>query len=174
MAGTAGQAVLDFAGGVFSAQLQALRHERILRTRGSIDFLNGKRLEWNGRRITRLSTSLLELGALQDRMVLWQLYRTLLKSHISVDAGHPKMRDFNDLNDALNDFRNETGLMQKAAYPVDEHSLAGSLSAGQLAVFLEGLSSLDELVRRLTFRTTFMSLNPVFELYQARKRGLLP
>jgi hypothetical protein len=70
MAGTQGDALLDFAGGMFAAQTQALRHERILRSLDHIEFKDGSCLEWRNRRITRLSVTLLDHGALQDRMML--------------------------------------------------------------------------------------------------------
>ena len=44
MTGAQGEALLDFAGGLFASQAQALRHERILRSAGSIEFVDG--LDW--------------------------------------------------------------------------------------------------------------------------------
>ena len=55
MTGTQGKALLDFSGGVFASQAQALRHERILRTVGSITFVDGRLLEFRNRQITRLT-----------------------------------------------------------------------------------------------------------------------
>ena len=81
MAGVQGDALLDFAGGMFAAQAQALRHERILRTRGRIDFCDRTPpLVWRQRKITRLSVTLLNHGALQDRMIFWNLYEALIRA----------------------------------------------------------------------------------------------
>jgi len=90
MAGEPDSALWDFAGGVFAAHLQALRHERILRTKATITFQSGAKLIWNDRRITRLSVTLLDHGAIQDRILFANLYDTLLRSKITVDPNDPK------------------------------------------------------------------------------------
>jgi hypothetical protein len=46
MAGEPLEAVLDFAAGLLASQVQALRHERLLRTLGKIEFTDGTILEW--------------------------------------------------------------------------------------------------------------------------------
>ena len=78
MTGMQGDALLDFAGGLFASQAQALRHERILRSACSIHFRDETRLELRNRRITRLTVTLLYHGSLQDRWMLRNIYSALL------------------------------------------------------------------------------------------------
>lgn len=90
MTGMQGDALLDFAGGLFASQAQALRHERILRSMGAIHFLDGTRLELRGRHITRLTVTLLDHGALQDRWMLRNVYNALLSAQFTCDPGYTK------------------------------------------------------------------------------------
>lgn len=173
MAGVLGDALLDFAGGTFAAQTQALRHERILRTRDRIDFDDGNpSLERRGREITRLSVTLLDHGALQDRMVLVNFYEALLRMGVSVAPGYPKAGQVKKFGDLLAKLRAETEALVEAGVPVREQALAGAtLSVVQLAVLLDGIANLEQFVRRATKRVSYMSLNALYEFYLLKREG---
>ena len=90
MTGTQGDALLDFAGGLFASQAQALRHERILRSSAAIHFRDGTMLEFRDRHITRLTVTLLDHGALQDRWMLRNVYNALLSVQFTCDSDYSK------------------------------------------------------------------------------------
>jgi len=123
MTGIQGDALLDFAGGLFASQAQALRHERILRSAGSIHFRDGTRLDLRDRHITRLTATLLDQGALQDRWMFRNFYNALLSAQVTCDPGYTKIRQVEDFNTNLRLFREETRLLeatpthQRPAFP---------------------------------------------------------
>lgn len=133
MAAVQGDALLDFADGMFAAQTQALRHERILRSLGNIEFKDGSRLEWRDRRITRLSVTLLDHGALQDRMVLVNSLNALRGAVVNSDPGYGKAKQVKDFNKDLDDLRSETEKLVNAGQSVQAQAFnAASLSVGNL------------------------------------------
>lgn len=174
MSGIPGNAVLDFAGGMFAAQTQALRHERILRSHGVITFCDGSRLEWRDRRITRLSVTLLDHGALQDQMTMRNLYTGLLHASVSAAMGHPKAKQINEFNRALDNLRSEVHQLDEAGVPVRAQTFnAASLNVGQLDVLLEGVGDLEQFRRRIATPVTTMSLNPLIEYHFLRRRKII-
>ena len=175
MAGVQGDALLDFAGGMFAAQAQALRHERILRTRGRIDFCDGTpSLVWRQREITRLSVTLLNHGALQDRAILWSLYEALIQAKAEAPSGYDKMSQIREFDKNLTAVHNEAEALKDLGIPTRVQPLASaSLSVGSLSVLLKGVSDLDHFIKRVTVPATFMTYNPVFEFYHQKKSGLV-
>ena len=175
MAGVQGDALLDFAGGMFAAQAQALRHERILRTRGQIDFCDGTpSLVWRQRKITRLSVTLLNHGVLQDRIILWNLYEALIRAKAEAPSGYRKMKQIQDFDQTLTDMRNEAEALKALGISTKVQPLASaSLSVGSLSVLLNGVSDLDHFIRRVTIPATYMTYNPVFEFYHQQRSGLV-
>jgi hypothetical protein len=173
MAGVQGDALLDFAGGLFESQVQALRHERILRTRGRIDFLDGTPpLDLRGREITRLSVTLLDHGALQDRMVLWGLYRALIGMTVQATPGYNKISQVEKFDRSLTEMRTEVAALEALDHSVQRQALTGaSLSVGSLAVLLGGVGDLAQFVERIATPGGFMSFNPIFEFYRRLKAG---
>jgi hypothetical protein len=83
MAGAPEAALEVYVGGVLNAQSQCLQHERLLRTKGRIDFEGGRRLDCRDREIVRLSVTLLDHGTLQDDKFFWALATTLRRSRKS-------------------------------------------------------------------------------------------
>ena len=160
MAGIQGDALLDFAGGMFAAQTQALRHERILRSVGAITFSDGSRLEWKGRRITRLSITLLDHGALQDRMTFRNLLEGLLGAAFQMAPGYAKSDQVQKLNAILDDLRSEVAALDRVgrSVPALVHN-AASLNVGQLEVILDGAADLEQFRKRISTPLTFMTLN---------------
>jgi hypothetical protein len=174
MAGVQGDALLDFAGGVFAAQTQALRHERFLRSEGVITFLDGSRLEWKGRRITRLSITLLDHGALQDRMTFRNFLPGLLRAKFRVAPGYTKSEQVQKFNDILDALRSEVAAVNRIGQ--DIHALTrttASLNVGQLEVILDGAKDLEQFCKRILTPATFLTLNPLHEYHFLRKNGVV-
>lgn len=170
MTGMQGDALLDFAGGLFASQAQALRHERILRSAGSIHFRDETRLELRNRRITRLTVTLLDHGSLQDRWMLRNTYNALLSVEFTCDPGYTKKRQVEDFNTNLRLFREETRLLEAAGQDINAHPLnAASASVAQLDVLLESVQSLSEARTRLSAPVTFSTLNVLLEHFHQQK-----
>jgi hypothetical protein len=175
MAGVHGDALLDFAGGMFAAQTQALRHERILRSVGHIEFTDGSRLEMRGRRITRLSITLLDHGALQDKMTLANMFGAMLGASFKTTPGYAKSGQVDKLNKTLNDLRSEVEKLQAAGQHVNAQRLnAASLNVGQLEVVLDGVADLQQFRNRVAQPTTMMTLNPLLEYHYLHQKGIAP
>ncbi|MDA8306667.1 MAG: hypothetical protein M0Z81_07560 [Deltaproteobacteria bacterium] len=175
MTGIQGDALLDFAGGLFASQAQALRHERILRSAGSIHFRDGTKLELRDRRITRLTATLLDHGALQDRWMLRNAYNALLSAQFTCDPGYTKKKQVEEFNTNLRLFQEETRLLEAAGQNINAHPLnAASASVAQLDVLLESVQSLTEVRTRLTTPVTYSTFNVLLEHYhqqQMRSQG---
>lgn len=170
MTGMQGDALLDFAGGLFASQAQALRHERILRSAGSIHFSDGSRLECRDRRITRLTATLLDHGALQDRWMLRNVYNALLSAQFNCDPGYTKKKQVKDFNNHLRLFQEETRLLEAAGQNINSHPLnAASASVAQLDVLLEGVKSLTEARTRLSTPVTYSTFNVLLEHFHQQK-----
>ncbi|GAA5172267.1 hypothetical protein [Viridibacterium curvum] len=170
MTGIQGDALLDFAGGLFASQAQALKHERILRCTGSILFRDGTRLEYRDRNITRLTVTLLDHGALQDRWMLSNVYNALLSAQVTCDPSYPKKRQVDEFNTNLHLFKEETRLLEAAGQDINAHPLnAASASVAQLDILLESVQSLSEVRMRLSPHTTFSTFNVLLEHFLLQK-----
>ena len=173
MAGISGEALLDFTGGVLLSQAQALRHERFLKTSGYIEFVDGYRLSLDGRKILRLSITLMDLGALQDRGTFVHLYEILARSEVSAEPGYGKTKQLLELNKELNGFREE--ILKLTALGEDARAQAFSalsLGVGQLAILLEGVDNLDALVKRMPRHVMTGSGNALVDFYTYQKWGM--
>ena len=174
MAGVPGDALLDFAGGMLAAQTQALRHERILRKFGRIQFTEGAPdIVWRDRNITRMSITLLEHGAIQDRMLLFGLYEALLNTRVSASDGYSKARQVGKLQGALEKMREEAHALEDLGVSLNQQSMASSLSVGALSIMLDGALDLAHFVRRVSVRSTYMTYNPIFEFKQHLEQELV-
>lgn len=170
MTGMQGDALLDFAGGLFASQAQALRHERILRSLSAIHFRDGTRLEFRNRRITRLTVTLLDHGALQDRWMLRNVYNALLSAEFTCDPGYTKKKQVEEFNTNLRLFQEETRLLEAAGQDINAHALnAASASVAQLDVLLENVQSLSEVRTRLSSPVTFSTFNVLLEHFHQQK-----
>lgn len=172
MSGEPLEAVLDFARGLLASQIQALRHERLLRTLGKIEFANGTVLEWQNREIIRLTVTLLSHSSLQNSDVFWTLFNPLLNSQLTYTAGHPQGSKIDTLNRTLSKMRAEIALILNTGVHFSIiKSECASLSVGQLAAFVEGVDDLDQFLGRVRSSLTYLSFDPVFELVQHRRSG---
>ena len=170
MTGAQGHALLDFAGGLFASQAQALRHERILRSLGAITFLDGRRLEFRDRRITRLTVTLADHGTLQNRWMLNTVYQALLSTRVSCSPDYPKKKQVNEFNANLQMFQEETRLLLAAGHDLRAHALnAASTSIAQLDIILNGAQSLGDVRERLALPMNFSTFNVLLEHFNMEK-----
>jgi len=174
MAAEPGAALLDYGGGVIASQVQALQHERVLHDNGEILFDDGSRLQLNGRRITRLSVTLLDHGSLQDRFLFINLVEPLLRAEITFDPKHPNRKRYREVNGELDRHRREMKAAERRSDSAwEEAPGAASLSFGQLATFLVETNDLAPLVERIRKPATFGTMNPLLEYHYLKKQGLL-
>ena len=170
-AGVGHAALLDFAGGMLAAHLQGIRHERVLRSHGRIDFEGGASLPLAGRSVYRLSVTLLDHAGLHDRLLVRGMLRIFLSSEFeTVDGVDERTRkQVSKLNITLR--KAAADLTALDGMGVGETSLhrGGSVSAGQLAIVLEDakasrpVSLLSEVVARIAPQHTYGLFNPLSE-----------
>jgi len=174
MAGVSGDALIDFAKGLLESQKQAVRHERLLRTGGQLRFLDNSVLPWNKRKILRLSVTLIDLGALQDRLTVFNLYDILRFATVSHEPGYKKSRQIEELNSLLHEFRTETQALEGLGESVRGQMMRTlSLSVGQLAILLEGVTDLGQFLKRMPTHVTTGSRNPLIEYFRLKKSGVV-
>jgi hypothetical protein len=173
MAAEPGAVLLDYAGAILASQVQALQHERLLHDNGAIEFDNGSRLELQGRRVTRLSMTLLDHGSLQDRFLFINLVEPLLRSQVAFDPKDPKSKRYREINDELDRHRREMKAAERRNdSPWKEALGASSLSFGQLASILVEANTLSTLVERLRKPATLGTMNPLLGYYYLKEQGL--
>jgi hypothetical protein len=173
MAGISGGALLDFAGGLLESQIQTMRHERILRSNGSMQFEDGSVLELHGRKVRRMSITLMDLGAIQDRSTFFNLYQSLPISQVSAQPGYSKASQVEDLNVALQEFRGEIKQLEAIGEEIGSQMLTTlSLSIGHLAVLLENIKDLQGFLKRMPLHVSTVSRNPLIEFYRLQKSGI--
>ncbi|MGD9679901.1 MAG: hypothetical protein AB7W16_01845 [Candidatus Obscuribacterales bacterium] len=102
--------VVDLCQSVLGTQVQALRHEVALKTNRQIRWTwssdDQDKLEWNDRRIDRMSVSLFDFASLQDKASLIAFLNTCCRVEIgtySVDSQIQKK--FVELNESLHELR---------------------------------------------------------------------
>jgi len=173
MSADPGAALLDYAGGVLASQVQALQHERLLHDNGEILFDDGTRLVLRGRRVTRLSVTLLDHGTLQDRFLFINLVEPLLRSELVFNPKDPSRRRYREVNDELDRHRREMKAAERRSDSAWEEALgASSLSFGQLATLLVETDTLGGLIERIRKPATFATMNPLLEYHYLKKQGL--
>ena len=171
MGGEGLAAMLDYVGSIVASQVQALQHERLLRAQGEIRFGNGQWLEHRGRDVTRFSVTLLDHGSLQDQFLFVNLVEPLLRSEIVVEGEEDKQ--IKKLRAVLERHREEMVAIEGRSRSHWAEALnAAYLSYGELAVVLSENRSVRGLVDVLRRRTTYGTMNPLFEYHRMRTSGL--
>jgi hypothetical protein len=174
MAGEPMEALLDFAATLMSSQVQALRHERLLRTFNRIQFRDGTVLEWRNRAILRLTVTLLGHGSLQDRDLFWTLFNPLFGAELVYTEGQPHGSKIDGLNKVLSRMRTEVEAIGQTELHVSVlKSECASLNVGQLPIFLNGIRDLNHFVKRISTLLTYRAFDPVFEFVERTRKGLI-
>jgi hypothetical protein len=110
-AGSDAAVLLDLAGSLLDAQLQAGWHEVRLRRQGYIDLVDqdgqSTRLSLNGRGVERIAITLFDYGAFQDRILLGQFLEANLEIEKYSTADAAVQKKFDELNVKLKDLRNQ-------------------------------------------------------------------
>lgn len=164
--------MLDYVASVVASQVQALQHERLLRSQGEIRFGNGQCLEHRGREVTRFSVTLLDHGSLQDQFLFVNLVEPLLRSAIVVEGEEDnKIRK---LRAVLERHREEMVAIEGRSRSHWAEALnAAYLSYGELAVVLSENRSVRGLVDVLRKRITYGTMNPLLEYHSLKGLSLV-
>lgn len=139
--------LIDLAGSLLQAQLQAGWHEVRLRKAGYLDLLNQQsfctRISLNGRDVERIAVTLFDYGGLQDRMLLKQFLEAHLTMNFSSsDAKLQKKLD--DLNDKVEELRKQTEmLVQSNNHNRQPFFNCWFLSVPQLLILLDDVTDND-------------------------------
>ena len=170
MGGKPGEALLDLAGGMFAGQLQALHHEKLLRTSKRLKFQSGDHIALDGRSIIKLSITLLDHGALQDRVLLRMFYETLLNLRYASVPGFKKTGQVNKLNAIIAKVvKDILDLQSLGCSPIEEVKSTASLNVGLLAIILGDCKAsgskdvLSDFCDRVTEPVTYGTFNPMTE-----------
>ena len=80
------------------------------------------------------------------------------------------MKQIEEFDQTLTKMRNEAEALQDLGIPTHVQPLASaSLSVGSLSVLLNGVSDLDQFIKRMTVPATYMTYNPVSEFYHQQR-----
>ncbi|MEQ1610403.1 MAG: hypothetical protein ABL956_15770 [Hyphomonadaceae bacterium] len=173
MAAQPAAAMLDYAGGVLASQVQAMQHERLLVDNGEIVFDDGGRLAHAGRKVTRLSITLLDHGSLMDRTLFMSFAGSLSQATLNFDAKHSNRKRYAEVNDELDRHRQERLAAERRGEDSWTGNLgAAALSVGQLAAIASECRSVSSLVDRLRVPATFGTMNPLREYRQLKQQGM--
>ncbi len=144
LAGDALKGLFDVSGSLLASHAQLARHEYSLRRDGELRFSSGEVVRLEGRRIDRVAITLLDLGSLQDKMMVGNLVTHLRGATLQIgrdlDKAEAKAaREFNENAQALLD-----AFEANAAFVEDydrlERFSVRSFSLGQLIALLEDVS----------------------------------
>lgn len=93
---------------MFESQIQSGRHELYLRQNEALYFSDGTKLEFHGRRVVRISVSLLDWGTLQDPLNTGSFLQAFMQTNFGVMSDQRTSaadKKVNAVNNALNKLR---------------------------------------------------------------------
>lgn len=144
--------LVDLTQSVVSSQVQALRHETLLRKHGKLVLTasNGETSEitWNQQKVYRVSVSLFDTGGLQDGVTL----RNYLTIGAGIQIGYPNSSRSEDV-DKVNKLLSRLNEQAKAVGELGQSSpfsRSFQLSASQLLVLFQNSNSNVAFVEQLT------------------------
>jgi hypothetical protein len=160
-AGTDVDVLLDLAGSLLDAQLQAGGHELRIKANGYLDLADESgrttRISLNGREVERIAVSLFDFGGFQDRILL----KLFLENTLGITYGThdpSRQRKFDALNDKVVELRDQhkrlVALEPEAARQPFFH--CWFLSVPQLLVLCDSVKSNDD------FRAGLWKTRPVW------------
>ncbi len=152
--------LLDLAGSLLEAQLQAGNHELLLRQQGYLELHeNGvtTRLEHRNRQIERIAITLFDYGSFQDRMMLEQFLR--IGSNLQfrpVDPIH--LKKFNELNENILQLRQQVSELEPLIVSTQQKPFfhCWFLSVPQILQIIERCQCADDFKNEL-WRTRHIS-----------------
>lgn len=139
--------LVDMAGSLLDAQLQAGWHEVRIRRDGFLDLYNGDaqctRISLNGRDVERVAVTLFDYGGLQDRMLLKQFLESHLRMNFSTQ-NEPLKKKLEKLNIRVDALRKQTeALMLMRASQQQPFFNCWFLSVPQLLILLDNVKDND-------------------------------
>jgi hypothetical protein len=141
-AGSDAHLILDLAGSLLDAQVQAGRHEVRLRHHGYLDLHRDgstTRLELNDRQVERVAVSLFDFGSFQDRILLTQFLEATMNARFRPLAASLNEK-FDKINKALIEIREQVGALHPGQREVNQPFFnCWFLSVPQLLVLLDGV-----------------------------------
>lgn len=142
-AGSDAYLLVDLAGSLLTAQVQAGWHEVRLRRD---DYLNLEcdeiitRLELNDREVERVAVSLFDYGSFQDRILLKQFFETTLNTKFSPVATSLNKK-FDEINEALVEIREQVAALYPGEKEINQPFFnCWFLSVPQLLVLMDGVT----------------------------------
>ncbi|WP_139186067.1 MULTISPECIES: hypothetical protein [Burkholderiaceae] len=137
----------DLALGAVHAASQIIRHELLLKSNGTLTLKDGDlnhTVHLNNRHVERISISLPEFGALQDRIILDHLLNAFLRADFSTNSGVMK-KQFSQANKIAQSLRNScAGLAKLGADTTRMFFSNWHLSFAQLCVLLDRVKSNED------------------------------
>jgi hypothetical protein len=173
-AGSDAFVLLDLAGSLLKAQVQAGWHEVRLRRKGVLELeSNGVKtlLELKGREIERIAVSLFDFGSFQDRVLLKQFLEATLRADFSASDASLKGR-FDAINKSLAELRAQLNELAHGAPTVSQPFFhCWFLSVPQLLVLLDDVQGEEDFRKALwdTRHFTTGSSDFYFDLSWIRK-----
>lgn len=170
--------VVDLAGSLIEAQLQAGNHELALRRLGTLELTdaegNKARIERRGRHVERIAVTFLDYGSFQDRTILRQLMTLNLSLEYSTSQDERKKK-FGDLQGSLAVLRAQVQELRDLDEMWKTHPFFNCwfLSVPQVLLLLNDASSEEDLKEALwqTRHATTGSLDFYYDFSEFRKLG---
>lgn len=155
-------AVIDLSKALLQMLVQLARHEKVLRSQGHIEFLDGSKVFLGGRKVEKIAVTMLDHGSLQDRKIISNVVLGLFGRQLSASMSEhqPLLKD---VNETLEELQAELVELAGAAKGGDVGELLRVFALGTWWLGLDGLgylcgthtdlwSALRPL-RQVTFRT---------------------
>lgn len=162
--------LFDVHKSLLDSQLQALNHEYTLHKDGKIQFSNGTTLELKERRVEKITLTLFDYGAIQDRTIIRQLLIFYMQCRFNVSSSEKRYKDLNDKCDKFSQkYTKLSSLFEKP----ENIPFFGScfFSVPQFLILLDDVKDAAGLKKSLfnTKFTTSKSLDWYFEHEQMSK-----
>ncbi len=151
-------AVIDLSKALLQMLVQLARHEKVLRSQGHIELLDGSKVFLNGREVEKIAVTMLDHGSLQDRMIISNVVRGLFGRQLNASRSEhqPLLKG---VNETLEELQAELVELAGAAEGGDVGEL---LRVYALGTWWLGLDGLHYLCR--TYRDLWSALRPIRHL----------
>ena len=164
--------ILDFSKSLLHAQLQAGKHETLLRKYGYIEFDDGSRLECNDRIIERVALTLLDYGGFQDRRTINHLLKRM--SSVTFSTRMSKYEsDFEKLKEKTDELKEQSKILAKYDKSFTDSPFFDCwfLSLPQLLIMIDDSNDNESFIEQLrkVKQIGFLSLDWYFEYGKLKK-----
>jgi hypothetical protein len=164
--------ILDLSKSLLHAQLQAGKHEILLKKNGYIEFDNGNRLEFKNRTIERIALTLLDYGGFQDRHIINNILRRMSAVNFSTRISK-YIPDFNELKEKTDKLKEQNQILADYDENFNKSPFFNCwfLSLPQLLIIIDDSNNTETFVKQLTKvkHIGFLSHDWYFEYGQLNK-----